>query len=116
VVLDVNGSTAHRHYTLSSLRSGSSPPNVNVNVNGHSYVEITAPTTSQFYISGIAGGIDGYVLELFNATGQTGTFNNNDTTHETTPNLIFTSTGRGGELHVVCEADLEHGQVRLDPR
>jgi hypothetical protein len=76
---------------LSSLRSGSSPPNVNVNVNGHSYVEITAPTTSQFYISGIAGGIDGYVLELFNATGQTGTFNNNDTTHETTPepNLHF---------------------------
>jgi hypothetical protein len=96
VVLDINGSTAHRHYTLSSLRSGSSssPPNVKVNVNGHSYVEITAPTTAQFYISGIAGGKDGYVLELFNATGQTGTFNNNDTSHETTPNLIFTSTGK----------------------
>jgi hypothetical protein len=73
------------------LRSGSSPPNVNANVNGHSYVEITAPTTSQFYISGIAGGIDGYVLELFNATGQTGTFNRqrHDPRDDAEPNLHF---------------------------
>lgn len=69
--LDVSGDLAMRRYDTTAA-SGS---NNNFNVRGYSFVRISSASAA-FSITGIAGGVDGKLLIVFNATSQNMTIAN----------------------------------------
>lgn len=66
--------------------------NNNVVIGTHSFIKIKAGPSAAFAITGIAGGVDGRVLILYNATGQNMTIGNENVL-STASNRILTTTG-----------------------
>ena len=65
--LDVNGSVSFREGTALSLVNGA---NNDIALASYSFFRITGPTAA-FSLTGCAGGVDGRMLTLINASGQT---------------------------------------------
>ncbi len=86
-LLDVNGSLAYREGTALSLVNGT---NDNIATGAYSFFRITGPTAA-FTITGLAGGVDGRIITLYNTTAQNMTIANNSTS--TAANQILTITG-----------------------
>lgn len=65
--LDINGDLALRKYDTTAVDTSGGATNNNYNVRGYTWIRITGPA-HQFKITGIAGGEDGRIVTLFNAT------------------------------------------------
>jgi hypothetical protein len=87
--LDVGGDIAFRFAGV-TLSNGT---NTGVDVGSASAVRITGPTAA-FEIHGIAGGQDGKIIEVYNASGQTMRFINESSSEGTAGNRV--TTGNGG--------------------
>jgi hypothetical protein len=87
--MDVNGDMSTR-YTSYTASNGA---NNNIVIGASSFVRITGPSAA-FSISGIAGGVDGKLLVLFNSTSQTITISN-DNASSTAANRIWTLNSVG---------------------
>jgi hypothetical protein len=65
--LDINGDLALRKYDTTAVDTTGGVSNDDYNVRGNTFVRITGPT-HQFKVTGLAGGVDGRIVTLFNAT------------------------------------------------
>jgi hypothetical protein len=107
--LDVNGSFATRGGTV-ALANGR---NDNITPPAFAFFRITGPTAA-YQISGIANGVDGRRITLFNTVAQTLTLNNEDTNSLAT-NRITTLTGAAIVLGAtrISTADLIYDATAL---
>lgn len=76
--------------TVSSLANGS---NAGVDPTTYSFLRITSGPSAAFSINGIAGGVDGRILYLYNATGQNMTLAHDSGIDPTAANRIKSNTG-----------------------
>ncbi len=86
---DIDGDIALRVGTFTAINGS----NNNINIGGESFIRITGPTAA-FSITGIAGGVDGKVVILYNATTYNMTVAN-ENINSTATNKITTLTGSG---------------------
>lgn len=96
--IDVRGNLALHNAGVSltnGLNSNIAPPTFTTGIAGQStrasYIRISGPTGA-FSVGGFTGGVDGYVICLFNAVAQTMTIVNEDAS-STAANRITTLTG-----------------------
>ncbi|MDP4199652.1 MAG: hypothetical protein Q8922_03515 [Bacteroidota bacterium] len=87
--LDINGDLATRYSSVSA----SNGANNNLTIGTSSFVRLTGPTAS-FSVTGIAGGVDGKMLVLFNATTQQITISN-ESASSLAANRIWTLNSTG---------------------
>mgnify|MGYP001591730221 CR=1 FL=1 len=87
--VDIAGGIALRSGAFTAVNGS----NNNINIGGTSFIRITGPTAA-FSITGIAGGVDGKVVILYNATTYNMTIAN-ENTNSTTTNRITTLSGSG---------------------
>lgn len=99
--LDVNGDVSFRFSNI-TLTNGI---NTAIAAGGSSALRITGPTGA-FEIHGIAGGENGKVIELYNASGHTMRMFNQSATESTAANRIITGTGHSFEIRNMCGATL----------
>lgn len=87
--VDIAGDIALRGGAFTAVNGN----NNNINIGGASFVRITGPTAA-FTITGIAGGVNGKVVILYNAATYNMTIAN-ENTNSTATNRITTLTGSG---------------------
>jgi hypothetical protein len=87
--LDMNGDFATQ-YTSYTAANG---VNNNISIGRWTFVRITGPTAA-FSITGIAGGVDGKIVILYNSTSQSFTISN-DNASSTAANRIWTLNSTG---------------------
>ncbi len=87
--VDIDGDVALRAGAFTATNGN----NNNITIGGRSFIRITGPAAA-FSITGIAGGVDGKVVILYNATAQNMTIAN-ESTSSTDINRITTLTGSG---------------------
>ena len=85
--LDVNGDLATRMGTITVTNGNQN----NINIGGSTFVKITS-ATGNFNVTGLAGGVDGKMVILYNSTNSNMTFNNNNA-NSSAGNRILTNTG-----------------------
>ncbi len=85
-MLDINGDLALRDTTITLVNGA----NNDVFIGGYSFIRIVGPTAA-FTVSGLAGGVDGKVVILYNTTTQNMTIANDATS--TSANRIYTLSG-----------------------
>ncbi len=85
---DINGDIALRAGTFTAVNGN----NNNINIGGTSFIRITGPTLA-FTITGIAGGVDGKVVILYNATTTQNMTISNDNTNSQAANRIYVLNG-----------------------
>ncbi|MES2777836.1 MAG: hypothetical protein V4722_26890 [Bacteroidota bacterium] len=93
--LDVNGDIIFRPANL--VVADGITLSLDVNLSKYSYYRVAGPT-ADFTIAGIAAGIDGRLLTLFNRSGFTMQLNNEDATAAITDMIV---TGTGADLTIV---------------
>ncbi|MDP4199651.1 MAG: hypothetical protein Q8922_03510 [Bacteroidota bacterium] len=87
--MDVSGDASIRY----SSYSASNGVNNDINIGTSSFVRLTGPT-ADFSVTGVAGGVDGKVLILFNPTNQLFTISNENTGSVAADRIwTFNSTG-----------------------
>ena len=86
----VTGSAALTRANHTSLANGN---NSGVDFGTKVFAKIKAGPTAAFAICGIAGGADGRILTVYNATGQDMTIPNDSGLEATAANRIYTNTG-----------------------
>ncbi|MGZ8558099.1 MAG: hypothetical protein ACXWWC_07200 [Chitinophagaceae bacterium] len=89
--LDVNGDIALRISAFTAVNGN----NNNINIGARSFVRITGPTAN-YSITGIAGGVDGKIIILFNKTGFDMTIA--DQTTSTAANQILCSNNSNAKI------------------
>ncbi|MGK2860383.1 MAG: hypothetical protein ACSLE0_00485 [Chitinophagaceae bacterium] len=89
--LDVNGDVAMRISSFTAINGD----NNNINIGSSSFVRITGPT-SGFSITGIAGGVNGKIVVLFNRTNSNMTIE--DQTTSTAANQIICSNNSNASI------------------
>jgi len=87
--MDINGDFATRY----SAYAASNGNNNNISIGTSSFIRITGPTAA-FEITGIAGGVDGKYLVLYNSIAQTITIGN-ENANSTAANRIWTLNTTG---------------------
>ena len=88
--VDIAGGIALRAGAFTAVNGN----NNNINIGGTSFIRITGPTAA-FSITGIAGGVDGKVVILYNAAATYNMTIANENTNSTATNRITTLTGSG---------------------
>ena len=91
--LDVNGSVSFREGTALALVNG---VNSDIALTAYSFFRITGPTAA-FSLTGCAGGVDGRMLTLINASGQTLTL-----THQATSTSANQINTGGSDMSIIA--------------
>lgn len=104
--LDIVGDLALRRYDTTAVDTVGAGSNNNYDVRGNTFIRITGPT-HQFKITGVAGGQNGRIVTLFNATPTLSTHSGqhmviaNSSASSSAANRILTLSG----ADIVCSAN-----------
>lgn len=91
--LDINGGLALRRSNFAAgVVTNLSSVELTAAVTENSFIKITGPTAA-FTVHGLAGGSDGKIIHIYNATGQNMTIANASATEVNIANRILTLTG-----------------------